>query len=140
GDRYLSRGPLRRGDERTRRRRVGFADHQRYAAVAAFTNRLIDRQTSEERHAELLGQPLAAATAEDIGFVFAVRAREVAHVLDQPDRRNVQLLVHRHGTTRVGQRHQLRRRDDDRSGDRYSLTEAEGDVAGARRHVDDQIV
>ena len=40
----------------------------------------------------------------------------------------------------VGQRHLLRRRDDDRSGDRNRLAQAQRDVAGARRHVDDEVV
>ena len=63
--------------------------------VAAFANRLIDRNAAEERHAELGRHLLAAAVAEDVGLVLAVRADEVAHVLDDAERRDVQLLVHR---------------------------------------------
>ena len=55
-------------------------------------------------------------------------------------RRDVQLLIHPHGAAAVGQRHLLRRRDDDRADDRHGLAQAERDVAGARRHVDDQVV
>ena len=83
---------------------------------------------------------LAAAVAEDVGFVLAVGAHEVAHVLDDAERRDVQLLVHRDRAPAVGERHLLRRRHDDRAGDRHRLAEAERDVAGARRQIDDEIV
>ena len=41
--------------------------------VAADANRLVDRQPAEERHVQLLGHLLAAAVAEDVGDVMAVR-------------------------------------------------------------------
>ena len=72
--------------------------------------------------------------------VLAGRADEVAHVLDQPERRDVQLLVHPDRAAGVGQRHALRRRHDDRAGDRHGLAQAERHVAGARRQIDDQVV
>ena len=61
---------------------------------------------------------LAAAKAEDVAFVMTVRARVVAHVLDDAERRDVELLIHPHGAPAVGERHLLRRGDDDRAGDR----------------------
>ena len=39
-----------------------------------------------------VGHLLAAAVPEDVGLVLAVRADEVAHVLDDAERRDVQLL------------------------------------------------
>ena len=57
-----------------------------------------------------------------------------------PSGRDVQLPVHRDRAPAVGQRHLLRRRHDDRAGDRHRLAEAERHVAGARRHVDDEVV
>ena len=119
---------------------AGLGDDERHAGVAALANRLIDRQPAEERHAHLRRQRFAAAVAEDVGLVVAVGARVVAHVLDDADRRDIELLIHPHGAPAVGQRHLLRRRHDDRADDRHRLAEAQRDVAGAGRHVDDQVV
>ena len=57
-----------------------------------------------------------------------------------PSGRDVELLIHPDRAAAVGQRHLLRRRHDDGADDRHGLAEAERDVAGARRHVDDQVV
>ena len=73
-------------------------------------------------------------------FVRAARTDEVAHVLDDAERRDVELLVHRERATAVGERHLLRRRDDDRARDRHRLAEAQHDVARSGRQIDDQIV
>ena len=72
---------------------------------------------------------LAAAVSEDVGFVAAVRTDEMAHVLDDAERRDVQLLIHPNGAAAVGERHLLRRRDDDRPGHRDGLAQAQRDVA-----------
>jgi hypothetical protein len=66
------------------------ADHQRHAGVAAFANRLINRNAPRN------GIPKSPPSArrrrtEDVGFMMAVAADEVAHVLDDPERRDVQL-------------------------------------------------
>ena len=95
---------------------------------------------AEERHAELLRHLLAAALPKMSDSWLQFGHDEVAHVLDDAERRDVELLVHRHRAAAVGERHLLRRRHDDRAGDRNGLAEAERDVAGARRHVDDQVV
>ena len=57
-----------------------------------------------------------------------------------PSVRDVELLVHRDRATAVGERHLLRRRDDNGAGDRHGLAEAQRDVAGAGRQVDDEVV
>ena len=57
-----------------------------------------------------------------------------------PSIADVELLIHPDGPARVGQRHRLRRGDHDRAGHGHRLAQAERDVAGARRHVDDQVV
>ena len=64
----------------------------------------------------------------------------MAHVLDDAQRRDIQLLIHPHGAPRVGNRNRLRSRDDDAAGDGDRLAQRERDVAGAWRHVDDQII
>src|SRR5215468_12527009 len=92
-DRYLGGEPLGRRNKCMRGRRAGIADKKRHARVTAFADRLIDRDAADERHAEILRHPLPAALPEDVRFVLAVRADEVAHVLENADRRDVQLLV-----------------------------------------------
>ena len=54
--------------------------------------------------------------------------------------RDVHFAEHRDGFYGVEQRDVLRRADDDRAGERQDLREREGDVAGAGRHVDDQVI
>ena len=128
--------------ERSARRggRLRLTDGDRDAGIAADSDRLVERHAAEERHGQLGCQRLAAALAEDVALVRARRADEVAHVLDQPQRRHVQLLVHPHGTPRIGNRHGLRGRDHDAPETGTDLAETEGDVTGAGRHVDDQVV
>src|SRR6476660_2952280 len=53
GDRHLRRRPLRRGDEGAGRRRLGLADEQRHAVVAALANRLVNGHAPEERNLQL---------------------------------------------------------------------------------------
>ena len=53
--------------------------------ISALANRRIELDASEERHVELLRRALAAAGGEDIDLVIAVRADEVAHVLDDAE-------------------------------------------------------
>src|SRR5215510_3423043 len=84
-DRHLGGETLGRGDERARGRRIRLADQHGYSGVAALTDRLVDRDAADERHAEILRHPLAAALTEDVRFVLAVRADEVAHVLEDAD-------------------------------------------------------
>src|SRR5205823_11865010 len=98
------------------------------------------RHASEKRNPELLSEALSAAVAENIRFCSALTADKVAHVLDETDRRDVELLVHRHGSTAVGKRYLLRRRDDNGAGDGNGLTEAQSDIACPGRHVDDEVI
>ena len=66
---------------------------------------------------------LAAAVAEDVGLVVAVGALVETHVLDEAERRDVELLIHPHRAAAVGERHLLRRGDDDRAGGRHRLAQ-----------------
>ena len=70
----------------------------------------------------------------------AVRADVHAHVLDDSEHGHVDLLEHLEALAGVGQRDVLRRRDDHGARDRHALRERELDVAGAGRHVDDEVV
>ena len=65
---------------------------RRHAGVAALADRDVERHLAQEVEAVLLGEPLAAAAAEDLGRLAAVRADERAHVLDEADDRHVEPL------------------------------------------------
>ncbi len=70
----------------------------------------------------------------------AVRADMHGHVLDHPQHRDIHLAEHLHPLFRVQQRKVLRRGHDHRTGHRHLLRQGQLDVAGARRHVDHQVV
>src|SRR5205823_8000610 len=98
----------------------------------------IDRDLAEKRDPELLGGAPPAAVLEDLVAVTARRALVVAHVLDDPEERHVDLLEHREPLARVDQRNLLRRRDDDRPGELNFLRERQLRVAGSGRQIDEQ--
>src|SRR6476620_2926589 len=111
-NRQLRGQALRRRTEGLRRRRSRFSNRDRYAGVAAHADRLVDRNAAEEWELQIVRQRFAATRAEDVGLVPAARADEVAHVLDEAERRHVQLLIHPDGPQGVGERHGLRCGDD----------------------------
>ena len=73
-------------------------------------------------------------------LVAALRADVDAHVLDDAEDRDADLLEHLEALARVEQGDVLRRGDDHRAGHRHLLRQGQLDVAGARRQVDDQVV
>src|SRR5689334_22672757 len=84
GDRDFGRYALGGGHEGSGGRRSGIAHHERHTGIAAFADGLINGDAADERHAQLLRHLFPAATAEYVGFMAAVRANEMAHVLDDP--------------------------------------------------------
>ncbi len=94
------------------------------------------RNSMPSRSASLAG----AAVAEDLAAPAAMRAQEIAHVLDDAEHRHVDLLEHVQPLARVDEGDVLRRRDDDRARERHLLRHRQLRVAGARRHVDDHDV
>jgi hypothetical protein len=94
--------------------------------------RRASRPRSPCRHA------IAAAGTEDVLGMAALGADVDAHVLDDAEDGDADLLEHLQALARVEQRDVLRRGDDHRAGHRHLLRQRELDVAGARRHVDDR--
>ena len=82
----------------------------------------------------------AAAAAEDLGRLAAVRADEGAHVLDEADDRDAHPLEHRERLLDVEEGDLLGRRHEDRAGDRHGLGQRQLRIRGARRQVDDEVV
>ena len=113
--------------------------HDRLALVAALGHVRIDRDLAEERHAGFLGQFPAAAVAEYV-MALAVRADEVAHVLDDAEHRHAHLAEHFQALASVDQADVLRRCDDDGAGQRSRLRQRQLGVARAGRQIDYEII
>ena len=95
---------------------------------------------AEERYAEPRRLRRRAAVAEDMFGVAAIRADEDAHILHDAEDRHMHLAEHLDGLARIDQGKILRRRDNDRAGQRHFLRQRQLRVAGAGRHVDNQDV
>ena len=141
GDRGEHQGPGRR--------RVGLDD--RLAGVAALAQRRVERHLAEHGHVvpEPLRQrrrhPLAAAGAEDLepvldALLLAVRAGQVAHVLEDADDPLVHHRGHRAGALGHLGGGLLRGGHHDHLGAGQVLPEGDRDVAGAGRQVEQQHV
>src|SRR5262245_16263652 len=89
GDRDFSGHTVGGGHERRGGRRIRIADHQRRPAIATFADRLIDRDSTDERHAEVFGHLLPAAAPEYVRFVAAMGADEMTHVFNDAQRGDI---------------------------------------------------
>ena len=121
-------------------RAIWVRDHRRSAGIGFLADQQVERDLAEKVHAKLLGGASRAAVAEDLGAAAAVRADEVAHVLDDAEHRHVHLAEHVERLARVEQRDVLGRRHDHRAGERHTLRHGQLRVAGAGRQVDHEIV
>src|SRR5690349_3497789 len=97
---------------RLRHGRARLRDDDRPALVAADRDLRIERNLSQEGHAELLRRARSPAVLEDLLAVPALRADVVGHVLDDAEHRHVDLLEHREALARVDERHVLGSRHD----------------------------
>src|SRR5665213_3141593 len=89
-------------------RAVGLRDDDRRSRIRGLADGYIERHLAEEFDAELLGLFPGAAMAEDFASLAAMRAEEVAHVLDEAQHRHVDLLEHVEALARVLQGDVLR--------------------------------
>jgi hypothetical protein len=104
------------------------------------TNLRIDFNLTEERHTERFRHVLAFTVAENINAPVAMRAVEVAHVLDHAENFHVYLAEHFDGFANVGQRNDGWRSDHDGTADRNALNQSQLNVARARRQIHDEVV
>src|SRR5258708_23947062 len=96
-------------------RRIRLVNHQGHTWAAAFTNPPVEGYLAQEWDIHALGQRLRAAVAENLFALAAMRADEVAHVLDHAEVRNFQRVEHLDRASDIGRRHILGRRDDHRA-------------------------
>ena len=118
-------------------RAFAFQDSRR-AAVTRSANFRIQFHASQKRYVELFGRLLCSATREDINFVLAMRADEVAHVLDHADDIHFHLAKHLDRFAGVLQGYVGWRRDHNRTGQRNGLNQGERYVTCTGREIDDR--
>src|SRR5258706_9679138 len=121
-------------------RALGVRNHAGLAGIGLLADADVERQRAEEFHVVVLAHLLAAAGAEDVLGVPALRADVDRHVLDDADDRDADLLEHLEALPRIDEGDVLGRGDDHGAGDRHLLREGELDVAGAGRQVDHEVV
>ncbi|MNE65090.1 hypothetical protein D3C80_1605410 [compost metagenome] len=100
----------------------------------------MQRHLSEKLCVILLGQFLSATSTKDRFVMPAVAANMHTHIFDNTQHRHFNLLKHDDAFFGVDQRNILRRGDDNRSRDRNILRQRQLNVAGARRHIQYQII
>src|SRR6266436_256879 len=92
--------------------RSGFPfQHRRSAFVPGLANFWIELNAAKEIHSELFRCLLCPAAREDVYLVMAVRAHEIAHVLDHAGDVDFHLAEHFYGFAGILQRN-IRRRGD----------------------------
>src|SRR3989441_3957417 len=120
--------------------RVWFGHHERHARTAALADTPIQRDLAQEGDFHPFGQHFGAAVAKNVFSFAAVRTREVAHVLDQPEVGHLERVEHLDGPADVGRGHVLRRRDHDGARHRDALRHGQLHVAGSWWQIDDQVI
>ena len=100
----------------------------------------VDGHLGEQRETALFRGLRALALAEEVDPPPAVGAGEIAHVLHKADDGHRHLLRHLHGLLHHHADKLLRGGDDHDAGERDGLKDAQRHVAGARRHIDEEVV
>jgi hypothetical protein len=87
-----------------------------YTLITIDANLTYQGNLTQERHLKLLGHPCSTTVAEDFSAVAATSANVVAHILDNPEHRNMNILEHFYSTSNVKQRDILRGRHNHSAG------------------------
>src|SRR5262245_37916876 len=98
----------------------------------------MERDFAEEWQTKTLRFMARPAVAENVRARIAVRALEVAHVLDNTESGYIDLSEHGDTAPRIDQRQILRRRNKDRARQRHLLRKRERRVTGTGRHIDNE--
>src|ERR1700722_14063392 len=106
-------------------RTLGPSQRDGESAISAFTNSRDEFDGTEERDFELRRRALGAASGEDVDLLMAVRASEVAHVLDDAEDFDIDLCKHLEGFACVLQADIAGRGDDNGSCKRNSLDQGD---------------
>src|SRR5690606_29783157 len=119
------------------------ANHGRNANISAFSYALNQWNLSEERKVIFFSQFFTTLFSENIIFVSGKFCRgKIAHVFHQPDYRNINLRLAKHGNTffSICKCYFLRSSHHNYACHRYKLHQCKMDISGSRRHVNDQVI
>src|SRR5262249_50109994 len=137
---HLSRYILRYLPERSTLRAFRRRNHDRHTQVACFADAQRERNGAQKRYPVTLGESLATAVPENLMPLLAVRADEIAHILNNAKAWNMKLIEHVVGLPDVAQGDLLRSRDEHRACQRDELSQTQLNIPGARGHIHDQVV
>src|SRR5437867_7127581 len=114
--------------------------HRRLAGVAPLPDFWVKRDLPYVWNLEILAYLLAPALPKEVDLLAAVRALQVAHVFNDSDYRNVELVEHAYRLDGHARGNVLRRSDYQYAGDGYCLRYRQRRVARAGRKIDNQVV
>ena len=115
----------------------------RHSFIASFADRLNQRNLTQKRDIQFLGEVLSAIFAEDIVFIFRQFGRgEPSHVLDKTKDRHVHFLVaeHLHTFACIHECYGLRRSDHDDTRELEFRDMRQVNIARSGRQVNQEII
>src|ERR1700683_4025955 len=112
----------------------------RFSGIATDANLRINLDFTKKGYAEIFRHVLAFAVAEHIDAAFAMRAVEIAHVLDHTKNLDIHLPEHFDGFADVSKRDDGRRGNHYRASDRNTLNKRELNVTRAGWQINDEVV
>ena len=127
-------------DEGAGRGRIRGRKDRRVSLVPGAHDVGLHGNPSEKIHPELLRGSLAPALSEESVTRLAGGALEVAHVLDDPEDRNVDALEHLESLSGVDERDLLRGGHDHGSGEGSVLTDGQRGVTRSGREIEHEVV
>ena len=119
---------------------VRIRDHGRPATVCLLADIHRQRQARQQRGREFCAMRSPPPLPNTGLSTPAIRAAEAAHVLDHAQHGDVHLGEHLDAFAGVEQGNVLRGGHDHRAGYRHLLRQRQLNVAGSRRHVDNEVI
>ena len=108
--------------------------------VSPFYNLFDNRHFAKKRNVKSIGQGFSAALTEDIVFLIATITDKIAHVLNNTEKGNFDLLKHFYALVRINQADFLRSGHYHRAGNWCLLSQGQLHIAGTWRQVDNQVI
>ena len=110
------------------------------AEIALLCNPRVDRQFAEDGNMMSLGDLIDVGFAEYRDLFAAVRAGEIAHILDEAENRHIHQSSHLDRLFHDHRDQILRTGHNDDPVYRQGLKNGQRDISGSRRHIDEHIV
>src|SRR5215469_1741855 len=115
-------------------------EHHRPALVPGLPDLGVKLDTTKKIDSKLTSRFLSTSPREDIDFVLAMRAHEVAHIFDNAGDINFHLAEHFDRLAGVLQRNVRWGGNHDSGSQRHGLDQRQSHIAGSGRKINDEIV